>query len=141
MTNLWPHWNLSNYRYHAQYKLHCSNRVLDPHQFSADPESSIHFETDGSRILLFTLMRIRILLLIKVMRACDHWSTDPLRLHFHSLRLHTRIQSPPLLHFELWLLNFNFNVDPGPASQNNAGYGSATLSWMPDTTADRSQIL
>jgi hypothetical protein len=35
-------------------------------------------------VRLFTLMRfrIRILLLIKVMKICDHWSTDPLRLHF-----------------------------------------------------------
>ncbi len=31
------------------------------------------------RIWLFTLMKIRIrILLIKVMRTCDHWSTDPL---------------------------------------------------------------
>jgi hypothetical protein len=41
------------------------------------------------RIQLFTLMRIRILLIIKMMRICDYWSTDPPGLHFE----------PPCLHF------------------------------------------
>jgi hypothetical protein len=44
------------------------------------------------RIRLFTGMRIwiRILLpvLIKVMPVCDHWSPDPLLLHFEPPRLH-----------------------------------------------------
>ena len=36
------------------------------------------------RIQLFTflLIQIRILLLIKVMRICDHWSTDSPEFHF-----------------------------------------------------------
>jgi hypothetical protein len=32
------------------------------------------------RIHLFTIMRTRILLLIRVMTICDHWSMDPLGL-------------------------------------------------------------
>ncbi len=48
------------------------------------------------RIWLITLMRIRNLLLIKVMRICDHWSNDPPWLHFEPLKL----------------LNFDFNGDP-----------------------------
>ena len=41
-------------------------------------------------IQLFTSMRIRtwILLLIKVMRNCNHWNTDPPGLHFEHPRLH-----------------------------------------------------
>ncbi len=37
------------------------------------------------RIQLFTVRRIRTLLLIKVMRICDHWPTDPQEIHFLSL--------------------------------------------------------
>jgi hypothetical protein len=40
------------------------------------------------RIQVFTLMRI--LLLIKVMEICDHWSVNPTGLHF----------DPPVLHCE-----------------------------------------
>jgi hypothetical protein len=36
----------------------------------------------------FPLMRIRILLLIKVMRSSDHWSTGPPGLNFEPLGLH-----------------------------------------------------
>jgi hypothetical protein len=43
-------------------------------------------------------MRIRILLLIKVMEICNHWSIDPQRLCFETLKL----------------LNFLFNTDPDP---------------------------
>jgi hypothetical protein len=49
-----------------------SGRVADPHNFYADPNPAFHFHTDPSPA--FTLMRIRILLLIRVMRICDHWS-------------------------------------------------------------------
>ncbi len=63
------------------------------------------------------LIRIWILLLIEVLRICDHLSTDTRRLHF----------DPPLLH--LWasaalhgfifepiqLLKFDFDADPYPA--------------------------
>ncbi len=74
------------------------------------------------RIKLFT-MWIRILLLIKVMWICDHWSTD-----------HPGLQERPRLlrlFFEpLKLMKFDLNADPDPASKNNAdpyGSGSATL--------------
>ncbi len=67
------------------------------------------------------LMRIRILLLIKGMRICDHWSTGQ-SIHGSILNLHASI-----LHLEpLQPLNFDFdadpdppeNADPNPASQN-----------------------
>jgi hypothetical protein len=55
------------------------------------------------RIQLFTFMRIRILLFIKLLVIFDHWSVDPQRLRY----------------FEpLKLLTFDFNVDPDPASKN-----------------------
>ncbi len=52
------------------------------------------------RIQLFTLMRVRvrILLLIKVIRICDHRCTGPPGLHFE----------PPRLHADLW------GLDPQP---------------------------
>jgi hypothetical protein len=75
-------------------------------------------------------IRIRVLLLIKVMPICDHWSTDPTRLHFDPRRLKC---GRPRLHFEpLKLMGFDFyadpdpdpalhsNTDPAEASQNNA---------------------
>ncbi len=52
------------------------------------------------RIHLFTLMRIRTLLLVKVVRIYDHWSTD---LQGSILSLHASIvsvQCPPWIHFE-----------------------------------------
>jgi hypothetical protein len=36
-------------------------------------------------------MQIQILLLIKVMRICDHWSTDPPALPFEPLRIHCQL--------------------------------------------------
>jgi hypothetical protein len=64
------------------------------------------------RIKLFTLMRIRILLLNKVMQICDHWSPGTLGLHFEPPALHCE---RPRLHFEpLKLLNDYFNADPDP---------------------------
>jgi hypothetical protein len=80
------------------------------------------------RIQLFALMRIRILLLIKVIKVCDHWSIDPPGLHFEPPCLHG-VHGPLGLCFEpLKLLNFNFKADP--ESKNDAdpcGSGSATL--------------
>jgi hypothetical protein len=88
-------------------------------------------------------MRIQILFLIKVMRICDHQTTDPPRLHFEPPRLH--FEPPglhcerPRLHFEpLKILNFDFdrdsdlsflsNVDPDPAFLSNVDPDSAFLS-------------
>ncbi len=60
-------------------------RVGDPHHVKAD--SDIYFPCNAYRIRLFTMMRLQILLLIKVMRICDHWYTDPPGLHFEPQRL------------------------------------------------------
>jgi hypothetical protein len=46
--------------------------VADQHHFNADPDPAFHINADPDPI--FTLMRIRILLFIKAMRICDHWS-------------------------------------------------------------------
>jgi hypothetical protein len=59
-------------------------------------------------------MRIRILLLIKVMRISDHWSTDPPMHHLYPTRLYCE---PPWINFEpLKLLNFDLDLDPDPAN-------------------------
>jgi hypothetical protein len=47
-----------------------------------------HFTAEQIRIRPFTLMRIRVLLIIKVMATRDHWSTDPSGFHFEPPRLH-----------------------------------------------------
>jgi hypothetical protein len=47
-----------------------------------------------------TLIRIRILLLIKVMRICDYWSTEPSRLNFESHCSIVSHHGSPWLHFE-----------------------------------------
>ncbi len=52
-----------------------SDRVADPHHLDAGPDPAFYFNENAD--LDFTLMRIRILLLIKVMEICDHWSLDP----------------------------------------------------------------
>jgi hypothetical protein len=55
------------------------------------------------------------LLLIKVMRICDNWSTDSSGLHFEPPRLHCERLRPQRLHLELLkLLNFAFNAEPDP---------------------------
>jgi hypothetical protein len=48
------------------------------------------------RIQLYTVMRIfiRILLLIKVMGICEHWSTDPPGLNFDPPGVHCERQQP-----------------------------------------------
>ncbi len=48
------------------------NQVADPY----------HFDADADPNYLFTMMQIRILLLIRVIRICDHPHTDPPQLHF-----------------------------------------------------------
>ncbi len=79
------------------------------------------------RIQLFTLTRIRIriwiwnLLLIKVMRICDHWSIDPPWLHIERPRLNC--ERP------FWALNFDLNADANTDlafhSKCWSGYGSS----------------
>ncbi len=70
------------------------------------------------RIQIFVSMRIRfrILLLIEVMRICDHTCLQNLqgsifRLHASTVSFH----GPPKLHFEnLKFLSFDFNAEPDP---------------------------
>jgi hypothetical protein len=57
-----------------------------------------------NRIRLFTLMRIRILILITVLQTYDHCYTDPPGPHFETLKLP----------------KFDFNADPSPVFQFNA---------------------
>ncbi len=45
---------------------------------------------------LSILMRIRILLLIKVLQTCDHWSTGPPRLNFEHERLYCKYLGPSI---------------------------------------------
>jgi len=85
---------------------------------------------------LFKSMRIPILLLIKVMRICDHGPTEPPDLHFEPPRLYF---GSPRLHLEpRRLMSYDFhalldpafhcNADPDAASKNNADpSGSETL--------------
>jgi hypothetical protein len=62
--------------WNAVYKL---QGFADPNHFKADLDPDSGFS-------LYMRIRIRILLLIKVMRICDHWSTsDPLWTPFVSL--------------------------------------------------------
>jgi hypothetical protein len=66
------------------------------------------------RIQLFTLMRIRILLLIKVMGICYIWAVDPLGLYCELLHFDLNADSDPAFHS-------NANTYPDPPSKNNAG--------------------
>jgi hypothetical protein len=76
--------------------------VADPHHFNGIRILLVTLMR--IRIRIYTFMRIRILLLIKMMRICDHWSTDSQRLH-----------DPPWLNSEpLQLLSFELNADPDP---------------------------
>ncbi len=86
-----------------------------------------HFDAE---IRLLTLMRVRILLLIKVMRICDHWYTvryrpsvalffePPRPLFLASTALHGSIFEPQqLLDFDFDTVRirlFNFDADPHP---------------------------
>ncbi len=68
-------------------------------------------------IKLFTLMWIRILLLIKGMWICEHCHTEPPHLPSWA----STSTAPPRLHFEpVKLLNFDFNEDPDPAFHSKA---------------------
>ncbi len=98
--------------------------------FIADPGPASHFR-----------IRIRILiqLLFKVMRICDHWSTDPPGGSILSLQASiVRVHGPQRLYFFsrfLFWFNadsdpaFHFNEDPDPDSAftNDSGSKSATL--------------
>jgi hypothetical protein len=53
-----------------------TGRGPDPHHLIVGSDPTYHFKAD----------RVRILLLIKVMRICDHWSKDPSGLHFEPLK-------------------------------------------------------
>jgi hypothetical protein len=66
------------------------------------------------RIRLLTLMWIRILLIIKVMATCYHWSTDSI-LSRHASNERQWLQYEPLK-----LMKFDFNADQDPASHSNA---------------------
>ncbi len=75
----------------------------------------------GIRNRLFPSMLIRILLLIKVMRICDHWPTHPLGFHCKPPRLHFELPRPfTALFWASKLLNFAFNADPDPAFHSYA---------------------
>ncbi len=73
-----------------------------------------------NRIRLLTLIwiRIRFLLLITEVRICEHWYTDPPRLHFEPPRFHCKRTR---LHFEyIQLQNLDINTDTNPAFHSNA---------------------
>jgi hypothetical protein len=63
-----------------------SSRDADPHHFNSDPDSA--FRCYAKPDQTFPLKRIRILLLIKVMRICDYWREDPLKLRSKNLKLY-----------------------------------------------------
>jgi hypothetical protein len=69
------------------------------------------------RILLqlFTLMRLWIQLIFKMLGICDHWSIDPPGLYFEPSGFHCE------LYFELYFepINFDFNADPHPTVHSN----------------------
>ncbi len=69
------------------------SRVAVLHHFKADPDP-FFFTVLRIRIRLFTLMRIRIQFLVKVMQIYDHWSRDPPQLHFDPPRLHCECPRP-----------------------------------------------
>ncbi len=94
------------------------------------------------RIQLFTSMRIRIriLFVIKVMRICDHWSTDPPGLHVgRPLPSTAPFWASKLLNFDLRAdqePDFPSNVDPDPASKTNADPGPKPWWKMVVSVAD-----
>jgi hypothetical protein len=91
-----------------------------------EPDPSVHHDVDPEA--LFTFMLIRILILIKVTRICDHWSTDPPRLHFEHLRLHGERPQPSLTPFcaSTALKILTYDADPDPAFHNNRKKGIKT---------------
>jgi hypothetical protein len=81
-------------------------RVADQHFFNVDPEPAFQLNADPDTAFHFSADADAdpYPALIKVMRICDHWSTDPPGLHFEPLQL----------------LKFDLNVYQDPASKNNA---------------------
>jgi len=80
----------------------------------ADPDPSFRFNLNSAPDL--TLMWIRILLLIKAAAGLKTPQGPNLNLYTSIVSVH----GPLWLHFEpLKLQNFDFNVVPNPASQNN----------------------
>ncbi len=80
----------------------------DPHHFAPDADST------------FTLMRIRIRLLSKVVRICSHWPTGPPQLQSESPRFYCKPSwlycEPPWLNCEPpQLLAVDCDADPDPA--------------------------
>ncbi len=74
-------------------------KCMDSHHVDADPDLDSSFilmwMMDLDPDLKFNFIQNRILLFIKVMQNCNHWSTGPPRLHFKRLQL----------------LNFDFDAD------------------------------
>ncbi len=61
-------------------------------------------------------IRIQLLLLFKVKRICDYWSTDSQRLHFEPSRLQRERPGHPRLQYGTpQPLNFDNDADPDPA--------------------------
>jgi hypothetical protein len=103
-------------------------RVADQ-QFNADSDPDPVFRI---RIQLFTLMRIRILLFIKVMQICDRWSTDHPGLYFEPLRLHCERSRPCTAQFlsllSSWILTLVRIRIRNPAVLPNIG-----IKYIPQT--------
>ncbi len=82
---------ISGYKANTRIRPPSIRIPVDPHNFHADPDPAFNFNTDTSPF--FTLMRIRILLLIRVMQICDHLYTASIA----SVRP-TALQGPLLSH-------------------------------------------
>jgi hypothetical protein len=86
----------------VQFSGTAKTSFADLHQVGdadSDAEPPLHFDADQDPDL-FTLIWIRILLLIKVMRICDQWHTGPPPLHFEPLRLHCELPRCSMAPFE-----------------------------------------
>ncbi len=114
---------------------HLSVRVADPHHFNAD--LTFYFKANLDPAFNFTLIRIRIQLLFKIMEICDHWSTYTVQqiLQGFIVSLQASIQSVSgtlKLYFELLkLLNLNLDpkiiqiyADPDPQPCSTSKYGT-----------------
>ncbi len=85
-----------------------TGRVADPHHFNAEPDPSFHYNADPDPDPGFHQ--------IKVMPICDHYSTDPPRLHLEPPRLHCKRPWSSISPFSASnetrkLLNFDFDAD------------------------------
>ena len=112
-----------------------SDRISDPHHFNAYPDPSFYINADPELIFNLNADGIRILLRIKAMQICDHWTSCTLHGSILSLQASiVSVHGPPWLFFEpLELLNFDFNVDPNPDPDlySKAGFGSRSGSCFP----------